>query len=183
MRSKVPIGTIFDLQNEIGVKPVKQWKDCGIGVDGECCVAASGRFWRAGGQTKTRPFGRVGNCSQIRSDERRSGNQRTDAMSEARDLAGGGVLVNHALLRGPHELRLSSLQRGGGGALVAGGDRLLDLAQEGTHAAAARLVHPRCAARSYAWPSWPKSCWPCSVLVLIAAGAWQSPAGTTTNLQ
>src|SRR5665648_592132 len=59
---------------------------------------------------------------------------------EAGDLAGGGLAVEQALLRRPHHQRLGFLQRGLGGVLIAGGDRLLDLAHGTAHAAPPGLV-------------------------------------------
>ena len=58
-----------------------------------------------------------------------------DAAAEPRDLARGGVLVQHALGHAAHDLRLGVAQRGLGGSLVAGFDSVLDLADEGADAA------------------------------------------------
>ena len=51
--------------------------------------------------------------------------------------------MHDARLRGAHDLRLGGAQRLERGVTVAGGDRLLDLAHERAHAAAARLVDLR----------------------------------------
>ena len=48
--------------------------------------------------------------------------------------------MEHALGDAAHKFGLRGAQRGGSGLLVARGDGLLDLAQEGTDARAARLV-------------------------------------------
>src|SRR5919107_3126297 len=66
--------------------------------------------------------------------------QRLDAAREARDLPRRGVLVHDALLSGAHHLRLSRAQGGHSLGLVAGCDRLFDLADEGPHPATTRLV-------------------------------------------
>src|SRR5215213_825470 len=63
-----------------------------------------------------------------------------DAMSEPRYLAVRCVAMDHALLRGAHDLRLGGLERGESRPLIAGGDRLLDLAHRGTHARTARGI-------------------------------------------
>src|SRR3712207_1502265 len=68
------------------------------------------------------------------------GAQRLDAACETRDLPRRGVLVHDALLGRAHHLRLGSAQGGRGLGLVAGSDGLFNLADEGPHAAATRLV-------------------------------------------
>src|SRR5215203_1269532 len=69
--------------------------------------------------------------------QHRSGVEAADPARQARNFAGCGILVNDALLGGPHELGLRGAEGLGGGGLVARRDRLLDLADEGPHAAAA----------------------------------------------
>ncbi len=56
------------------------------------------------------------------------------------NFPGRGIFMDHALLRAAHDFGLRILQRGLGSRLVAGGDRLFDLADIGAHAAAAVLV-------------------------------------------
>src|SRR5882762_9563017 len=56
---------------------------------------------------------------------------------QARDFPGTGVLVHHALGDGAHQLGLGLHEGVLGGRSVAGGQRLVELAQEGAHARAA----------------------------------------------
>src|SRR5262245_57196129 len=63
-----------------------------------------------------------------------------DTFAEPRNLSGGGILVNHLLLRAPHQLGLGLLEGGAGSRPIALGNRLLDLADGASHAASAGLV-------------------------------------------
>lgn len=63
-----------------------------------------------------------------------------DAMSETRDFAAGGVLVNGAALRCTHDRRLRILDRDQSRGAVAGGDRFFDLADRIAKHGAARFV-------------------------------------------
>src|SRR5690348_10954409 len=69
-----------------------------------------------------------------------SGLEGLHARIETAHLAGGHVGVDDALLRGPCDLGLGRLERGNGFVVLAAGDRLFDLADEGAHARPARLV-------------------------------------------
>ena len=69
--------------------------------------------------------------------------QRPDAMRQARDLPGRRVPMDDAVLGGADNHRLGGLQRLGGGFVIAGGNRFLDLADEGAHARTAGTVDRR----------------------------------------
>lgn len=84
-----------------------------------------------------------------KSDNRRLLGELRDPVRQPGNLAAGGVAMNDALLRGADDGGLRLGHCGGGGAAVAGGNRLFDFAHRGAHARTARLVD-RGAARDLA---------------------------------
>ena len=72
--------------------------------------------------------------------DRSGGRHLLQLGGQAGDLARAGVLVDHTLGDGAHQLGLGLDEGGLRGARVAPGDRFLELAQEGADARAARLV-------------------------------------------
>jgi hypothetical protein len=66
-----------------------------------------------------------------------------EAGVEAGNFARTGIFVDNALGNPPHHSRLGQLERGGGGGLVAGGNRLFHLADDGADLAPAVLIDGR----------------------------------------
>ena len=94
------------------------------------------------GKRKTRPVGPGFDKSEMLVG---SGRQGLEPLGETRNLPRCGVLVQHALGGGAHQFRLRCLEGSLGRGLVAGGQRLFDLADEGADARAAVLVDRRAA--------------------------------------
>ena len=66
--------------------------------------------------------------------------ERADALRQAAELAGRGVLVQHAARDAAREFRLDRLERRGRGSLVAGGVGGFDLLHQGANPADAGAV-------------------------------------------
>src|SRR5215472_412131 len=66
--------------------------------------------------------------------------ERGEAMAEARDFAAGGILVNDAVLRGPHDDGLGLAQRRRRLGAIAARERILDLADIVAQPRAPRFV-------------------------------------------
>src|SRR5690606_40881192 len=70
-----------------------------------------------------------------------SDSQCLDAAVEARNLAGREIGMNNALAGSAVDLGLGRLEGSESGSMITGGDGFFNLADEGAHTAAARLVH------------------------------------------